>query len=183
LKISPSLLSKYSTVQDQLIYLILIPHVIFLFFIYTVGYWIAGNNHRGISMLISIAAYIYIVYAGWYGTLMVPIINAWFPIVLLSFFGFFILTRVFHPLNIGGASGIIKAGFDKAKVNTTKQKEIERLEKENDLIRSKIKKLNSKKANAIQDKNMDMLTIIDNEIKDLEMGEIERKSKIDALGG
>ncbi len=145
LKISPTLMSRYFTLQDQVLYLILIPSVIIILFIWTFGYWIVGSAHRGLRLLISMIAYIYIVYSGWYGSFIIPIILAWFPMVLLSFFLFFIMTRIFHPLNISGASKIISAGFEKG---SRKGRDIKKLEHKIDMVQRKITKTRQQEASA-----------------------------------
>lgn len=129
LKISPDLLSKYSTVQDQLLYLILIPHVILLLFLWTFGSWIA-RGHSKFHILLSIVGYIYLIWAGWYGSFIVPIVISWFTITIILAFGFFILTYVIHPARgpalykltgeLGGILGEATIGKEK------KRKEFER---------------------------------------------------------
>jgi hypothetical protein len=114
LRISPALLSQYSTVQDRLLYLIFIPHVILLLFLWSFGYWVAGKGHAGIRILLSLAAYIYLVWAGWYGSFIIPILLAWFPLLLIATFLFFILSRILHPMSLSTASGVMKAVIDKA---------------------------------------------------------------------
>lgn len=96
LQISSSLLSEYSSIGDQLIYLILIPSVILLLFVYTFGGWISGGHPR-FHWLITIVAYIFIIYSGWYGSYFVPIIVNWFMVILAAAFLFFIVTRIIHP--------------------------------------------------------------------------------------
>lgn len=57
LKISPTLLSKYYTPQDQVIYLILIPSVVLFLFLYAFSKQIVGRivgEHPGFEYLVSI---------------------------------------------------------------------------------------------------------------------------------
>jgi hypothetical protein len=126
LRIDPALLYRYATIQDQLLYLIFIPHVILLLFLWSFGYWIAGRGHPGIRILISLAGYIYLVWAGWYGTLLVPIIIAWFPLLLLAMFAFFIISRVLHPLTISGMTGVLRAMITRATAGPLERRRLEK---------------------------------------------------------
>jgi hypothetical protein len=177
LKISPTLLYKYVTLQDQVLYLILIPSVIVLFFIWTFGYWIVGDAHRGIRLLISAIAYIYIVYSGWYGSFIIPIILAWFPIVLFSYFAFFIMTRIMHPSNVAGASKVMSAVYKKA---SEKRKHADALEKEIDLVNKKINQLQAMRGGTHNPRAEANLTA---EIARLEQKRIALREKLDSLGG
>jgi len=145
LKISPDLVSKYSTIQDQLLYLFLIPHAILLLFIFTFGYWFVGNAHKGLRLIISLVAYIYLIWAGWYGTFVIPIVNAFLPMLIISWFLFFIFSRVFHPLNLGGASGVIKGASDVVKGSIAEGKAKEKVAKEMELIARRIRELEAER--------------------------------------
>jgi uncharacterized membrane protein (DUF106 family) len=79
LKISSDLLSKYSTVQDRLLWLIFIPHILLFIFIWLFADNMAklgGGTHTGIRTLVAIAAYITIIFTGWYGMYIVPIFRS-----------------------------------------------------------------------------------------------------------
>ncbi len=114
LNITPQLLSKYTTVQDQLLWLIFIPTLIFVFFIY----WFATAvtlGHKGFRNLFGIAAYLTIVLTGWYGKL-IPLLITWWWIVLGLGIFLFLLSAVFKPgksremLVLGGALGQAATG-------------------------------------------------------------------------
>jgi hypothetical protein len=138
LKINPTLLYKYTTPADQALYLILIPSVFLLLFVWTFGYWIMGSKGKGLRILISVVAYIYIVYSGFYGSFVAPMILAWFPITIVLYFVFFIMTKIFHPMNVVPASNVVSAVFKKA---TDKSKDIDSTEKSIELLHKKIKQL------------------------------------------
>jgi hypothetical protein len=177
LKITPTLISKYSTLQDQVLYLIFIPSIIVLFFVWTFGYWIVGNANRGFRLLITLASYIYIIYSGWYGSFIIPIILAWFPIVLISFFAFFIMTRILHPQNVAGASDVMKAAFQKA---TSKSKEINTVEKQIELIDKQIRALDSRQNSTSNERAKSELI---KRMAELEQKKIEYKERLNSLGG
>jgi hypothetical protein len=177
LKISPTLISKYSAIQDQVLYLIFIPSVIVLLFVWTFGYWIVGNANRGFRLLISLIAYIYIVYSGWYGSFIIPIILAWLPTVLITFFAFFIMTRIFHPSNLQGASNVMSAAFKKA---TNKSKEMSSIEKQIELIDKQIRALDSRQNSTSNERAKSVLIA---RMSELEQKKIELKEKLSSLGG
>lgn len=144
LKLDPSLLYKYSTVTDQAFYLLLIPSVFILLFVWTFGHWFVGNSHNGLRIMISIIAYIYVVYSGWYGSFMVGLILAWFPIILISYFGFFIITKILHPSNVDGLNKVMDAGFKKISDANENNKKIEQTENNIELLNKKIRDMESK---------------------------------------
>ena len=175
LKISPNLISNYSSIQDQILYLLLIPTVIILLFVWTFGYWIMGKGHNGLRILISLIAYIYIIWSGWYGTWIIPLILAWFPVVLVTFFLFFIMSRIFHPMNVAGASKVMKAGFEKA---GAKGKEINALRKQIEMIDKKIKHLSNERGKMADGQAREVLNL---EITDLRSKKKEIEHEIDVL--
>ena len=103
LKISPTLLSRYTTVQDQIIYLILIPMVILFLFIVAFSRQIVGRivgEHRGFQYLVSIIVFIYLVYNGTFGTLLVPLFIGWLNIAIVLSLIVFVVSVVMHPANV-----------------------------------------------------------------------------------
>jgi len=141
LKISSSLLREYSSVGDQLIYLILIPSLIILMFVWAFSGWITGEHPR-FRILLSIVSYIFIIYSGWYGSFMVPIIVRWFVVLLAVGFIFFIMTKVIHPIRGPGIYKLSGAIGRRIKdVTVGKSKQIEALEKQESEVRGKIKSL------------------------------------------
>lgn len=139
LKINTDLLYKYTALSDQLIYLILIPNVVILMFLWMFGYWIIPT-HKGLRILLSTVAYIYIVWSGWYGGWMVSIINAWFPIMIGAMFIFFIITRLVSPASLTGVHGIMSEGASKLRNIGKREKDINKLREE--LRRLEIMKAN-----------------------------------------
>ena|SRR3989344_1334357 len=103
LKISPTLISKYPTVQDQLLYLILIPHVLLIIFILAfsrgfVGRFISG--HHGLNYLVSIVLYIYLIYAGWYGSILVSLFSQFLYLALAIGIIVFFINFIWHPARL-----------------------------------------------------------------------------------
>ncbi len=127
LKIPTDLMFQYTSVADQLIYLILIPTLVVLLFVWTFGGWIAGQHPR-FRILITIVSYIFIIYAGWYGA-MASFIVSWFALLLGLAFAFFIISRIIHPIR-GKAIYELSGAMGKRlkEVTVGKQKEREVLE-------------------------------------------------------
>lgn len=99
LRINPSIISKYTTPQQQLLNLFLIPHIILFLFIYGFA-WAIIPTHKGLRYLASIGAYLSIVLMGspysYYGMLL-PIFLIWWQIALFVGLFFFIWSRIVHP--------------------------------------------------------------------------------------
>lgn len=145
LKISTSLIRDYSSVGDQLIYLILIPSVIVLLFVYVFGGWIAGSSPK-FHYLITIVSYIFIIYSGWYGSFIVPIVINWFAITLGLAFVFFIITKVIHPIRgkaiyeLSGAAGkrLKEATMGKTKARKEVEKQMSELRRQISIMNARI---------------------------------------------
>jgi len=114
LQISSSTLSNYATIQDQLLYLVLIPHVILFLFIYGFSTGIVqrvlGLQHHGFKYLVSISVYLFIVLGGWYGSL-APLFAGWFKILLVVGIFFFLLSAIWHPARGRSTGKAIESGF------------------------------------------------------------------------
>ena len=146
LKIDPSTIYKYTNVQDQILYLLLIPHIILFLFIYAFSIGIVARvigGHVGFSRMMGIVAYIYIVWAGWYGML-VPLLNAWFVIALGAGLLIFLVTAVVHPARnvaIEQLGGKVGASIGKKLgENIQKDKKLEKLYKDKEYIDKQCKK-------------------------------------------
>jgi len=129
LKISPSLLYKYTTLQDQVFHLILLPHVILFIFLFGFGWGVIPEN-KGLRYLVMIVTYIYVVMQGWYGTFLVPLLEVWFWITLVFGIFIFFMFRLIHPSTaqkLGGAAA--KMAMDAGK-KMGKDKQIEKLSEE-----------------------------------------------------
>ncbi len=141
LKISPDLISKYATIQDQLLYLILIPHAVLFLFLFGFGVFM-GYGHKGLTFLLRIVAYIFIVWAGWYGTILVPLTISWFYIMIgIALFMFFV-AKIFHPFtaqNLGEFAS--KVAGEMADKTIGKEKERETLEEEIKMVNDQIRTL------------------------------------------
>jgi len=147
LKIDPLTLSKYINLQDQVLYLFLIPHVILFLFLYAFSFGIVTRitgPHKGFSYLVGLVSYIYIVYAGWYGRLIVWFLG-WMYIALgLAFFLFFV-SIIWHPAaTTAGMKLMGEVGKTIAK-KTAKEHEKKALEEELDSIKKQIAELEAER--------------------------------------
>jgi hypothetical protein len=130
LKISSDLLNKYTTVQDRLVWLIFIPHVLLFIFIWIFADNIAkmgGGVHTGVRTLVGIAAYITIIFAGWYGTMIVPIFISLWQMILAIALIMFVASRFLHPARAKEMMALGKMVGEKV---TEKDKVRKRLEHE-----------------------------------------------------
>jgi len=152
LKIDSSTLSRYTTFQDQTLYLFLIPHVILFLFLYAFSFGIVTRitgPHKGFSYLLGIVSYIYIVYAGWYGRLLVFFLG-WLYIALgLAIFLFFV-SIIWHPAaTTAGMKLMGEVGKQIAK-KTGKEHEKKAIEEEIDSINRQIRELEGERGRATE---------------------------------
>lgn len=130
LRISPQLIAKYTTVQDQLLYLILIPHVILFLFIWGFGMMII-REHLKLRYLVTLVAYIFMIAGGWYGSFFVPLAIGWFYIMLIFGLFLFFISKIFHPIQAQklGQEVAPALGSSIGKM-FTKQKDLDKLYRE-----------------------------------------------------
>lgn len=152
LKIDPSILYKYATLQDQMLYLFLIPSVILFLFLYAFSFGIVTRvvgQHKGFSYLVGIVSYIYIVYAGWYGKLVLWFLN-WLTIALgLALFLFFV-SIIFHPsATTAGMKMVGEVGKELAK-GKAKDTEKKTIEEEISALNREISSLNGQEQRATE---------------------------------
>ncbi len=136
-KISPSLLAKYHTVQDQLLYLILIPHVVLFMFLLMLGNRIIGGN-KILKRLLMITAYIYIIWSGFYGTIFVPIMTVWFMYIVIGTFILFLFISVIPHTHVIESTRLLNKLGEKF---GEKLKEPEVIEKLKEDLKEKNRKL------------------------------------------
>jgi len=145
LKINPQFVAQYTTLQDQILYLLFIPHVILLLFIYFLAVGIVGRVigvHRGMQYLISIAVYVYVVLSGLYGNTLVPLFINWFIIAIVLGLALFLISIVIHP---GRGPSLVKFAKEFGEVvgakTTGKAKKEEELMKRLEVINDTLKTL------------------------------------------
>jgi len=136
LKVSPTLLYKYSTIQDQVLHLILLPHVILFIFLFGFGQAVI-HEHKGLKYLVMLVSYIFIVMQGWYGTFLIPLLEGWFMITLAVGLFLFFMTIIIHPAtaqklgNVGaGIARNIGKEMGKEKQTQKLAEELEHIERE-----------------------------------------------------
>jgi hypothetical protein len=147
LKISPDLLYKYPTIQDQIINLIFLPHVILFLFIWGFGMMLMPpekerpNAHRGLRYLVSVAAYVFIIYQGWYGTFLIPLLQTWFYVMLIFGLFLFFISKIYHPVTAARLGDVGRAVGQSAGEKMARGKQIEALEDELKFVKKRIGEL------------------------------------------
>lgn len=130
LRIDPSMITKYTALQDQILFLILIPHVILFLFIWGFMYAVAPG-HKGLRYLVALITYLFAMIGGspysYYGSILIPIFSAWWMIILVVGFIFFIASRIVHPAR---AREIYELGRGITSKITQKGKKEKKLEKQ-----------------------------------------------------
>jgi hypothetical protein len=144
LKINQSTLYSYSTVQDQMLYLFLIPHVLLFLFLYAFSFGMVQRvigAHKGFSYLVGIISYIYIIYAGWYSSIVLLFIN-WLSIALALGLFLFFVSIIWHPsATTAGMKLMGEAGKQLAK-GKAKETERKAVEEEVNALKKEIAALN-----------------------------------------
>ncbi len=146
LKISPTLISKYPSVQDQLFYLILIPHVLLIIFLVAfsrgfVARFVSG--HHGLTYLVSIVLYIYLVYAGWYGSLLVTLFSQFLYLALFIGVVVFFLNFIWHPSRLSMTGKLLEEAGEMLASKTIGK---EKIRKEIEKLKKQINSLNMQRA-------------------------------------
>lgn len=156
LKIAPSTLYKYATVQDQLIYLLLIPHVILFLFLYSFSMGLVGRftmHHKGFNYLVGIITYIYIVYSGWYGRLAILFVN-WLLIALGMALFLFFYSIVISPSSGPAIANLARETGKQLAGKSAKQEEKKAIAEEIEALKKEINALDNewRSATEIQSK-------------------------------
>jgi hypothetical protein len=152
LKIDPSTMSKYATLSDQTLYLFLIPHVILFLFLYAFSFGIVQRivgPHKGFSYLVGIVSYVYVVYAGWYGKLVVWFLG-WIYIALGMALFLFFVSIIWHPAATSAGMKLMgEVGKSLAK-GKAKEEQKKIIEEELDSVKKQIAALRSEEARATE---------------------------------
>lgn len=137
LRINPTTIAQYTTPQQQLLNLFLIPHIILFLFIYGFA-WVLVPTHKGLRYLASIGAYLSVVLMGspysYYGTL-IPFFLVWWQVALFVGLFFFIWSRFINPSKVPELFNIGRAAAAKI---TEKDKKRRAIEEEIDSIKKQI---------------------------------------------
>jgi hypothetical protein len=169
LQISSSLLSKYSTPQDRLLWLIFIPHILLFIFIWVFADNIAslgGGVHKGMRMLVAIAAYITIIAAGWYGTILVPIfIGLWQMILILALVAF-VGSRFLHPARAKEMMALGKVIGEKV---TEKGKIRKQLEKQLETVQKMEREVGAMTTSTTEGRQMQEMQLVQLKAKEAEL--------------
>lgn len=87
--------------SHDLIFALFLPHVIIAIFLFLFSGWAnLRQQHKGLSTLLGVAAYVFIIYVGWYGTI-ATFALLWLGLgIVFSFFNF-LWSRIIHPTKAG----------------------------------------------------------------------------------
>jgi hypothetical protein len=182
LKIPLNLISNYPTVQDKLIYLILIPHIILFIFIYffakTTIARILGS-HSAIETALMFVVYLFLIYSGIYGSFFIPIFVSAFYILIFLGALFFILNLFIPPARHEGirrfAIEAAKMVAQKSKAESDREAAIEAIDGKMREIRTLIASLRTKSAGASEEEKKEISKLIAQLEKELLELEMERR--------
>lgn len=124
-------------IVHDFIFALFLPHVIIVIFLFLFSDWAhLREHHKGLSSLLGIAAYVFIIYAGWYS--IIATLGMWWLAlgIALSFFNF-LWTRVLHPTkstemlkaakDLGGKIGESMSKSKKLRILRERQQKLENL--------------------------------------------------------
>jgi hypothetical protein len=133
LHISSDLIRDYSSTQEQLLYLVLIPHTVLLLFVYMFAGSISNMaivgpvEHKGFKVLFGIVAYITIIFTGWYGNLLVPIFILWWQAALVVALILFSMSKlIINPASFRDMAMLANVVGGKANEKRASKKKVEK---------------------------------------------------------
>jgi hypothetical protein len=179
-QIAPTTITKYASTQNQLLYLLLIPHVILILFLYIFADSVArmgrtGGTHKGLFYLVGIVSYLYLVLGGWYGSILVPIfIGLWQLIIALALFAF-VFSRFIHPARAGEMLALGKAIGGKLVEKERTKKRIEAEIKATDRMLREVERSPAESKQAMSYKSM--------QLSQLRMKKAELEAALEELEG
>jgi hypothetical protein len=170
LKIPNSVIAQYPQFTDQVLYLLLIPHIIVFLFVF----WLIKGvipEHRGLGYLVGVGAYIFFILSGWYGNF-INIFILWWQILLGLALFFILASRFIRPSAVREMFSIASRATRKL---TKKSKEQDKLEKEIKSIQRQIEALEQKYPPATRPR------LIETEIGELYRRKAEKEAELDEL--
>jgi len=170
LRIDPFTISRYTTIQDQILYLILIPHVILFIFIF--GFVrVVSEGHKGLSYLVGFVTYAFIILSGWYGSFLLNIFLTWWQIVLILGLLFFVGSKIVHPARVRELFNLGEKLTGMATQKVTRERELDKK------IRVIDKQIQALETEAKRRRNAKLPTkVIEAEIADL----LREKARLEA---
>ncbi len=177
LRVDPGLIGQYPLVQDKLLWLVLVPHIVVFLFLFSFAAWLSPK-HTGLRRVLAIGGYLALVLAGWYGSFIVPLVKAWFIILLVAGFLFFLVSKIFPPTTVKAATGILGEAVGLA---TKGSKERRQLEIDINTLRRTIASLERKAADTVEAGGDD--AHIRAKISDLEERLHQKEAQLRGVGG
>lgn len=169
LKIDSYTMAQNPAIQDKLVNLFLIPHIVLILFLFGFGYMLA-REHKGLRYLLAIGAYILIIYSGWYGML-AKLSVTWFLVMIVFGLVLFFLSKIFPHASAAKLGPVGSLIGQKVFKSVGKGKEIERLEDEKARLDKELARLRKMPASdmnmVLQQQYRDRINALDAEIKKL----------------
>ncbi len=122
------------------IYAFLLPHIVLFIFLFIFAQPI-HKLHNGLGVLFGVGAYIFIIYEGWYGAILAPLLIWWFVLSIIMGLGYFFITKFMGAGEQRGNVG--KWAGEKIKKGMKKEKVIQQLEMDINDYKQKLKNTNN----------------------------------------
>ncbi|MFP4116933.1 MAG: hypothetical protein ACLFQ8_01365 [Candidatus Aenigmatarchaeota archaeon] len=144
-------------VTQDFIYAFLLPHVVLFIFLVILSKPVK-QIHKGLGILFGLSAYIFVIYEGWYGTILAPLLMWWLVLSIVVGLVYFFVTKFIGSPKVRGkigksVGGKIKEGMKKDKALRQLQNDIRRYEKKLEHADSeKMKEVYAKKVTELKEK-------------------------------
>ncbi len=127
-------------VTHDFIYAFLLPHVVLFIFLFILAMPVR-NMHSGLGVLFGVGAYIFIIYEGWYGAILAPLLMWWFVLSIIIGLGYFFINKFLGSQETRGKIGRSLGG--KIKEGMKKEQALEYLQRDIEEYKRKLKNAKS----------------------------------------
>ncbi|QQG39311.1 MAG: hypothetical protein HYS81_02895 [Candidatus Aenigmatarchaeota archaeon] len=122
--------------QHDLLFAFFVPHIVLLIYIYIISRGMhTFQENKALGTLFGLAVYIMLVYSGWYGILASWLI-VWLWATIAFGLGYFFLTRIWHPADVGARFKLgqkfgekLKSRHEDQEEERDRSKDVEKLKK------------------------------------------------------
>lgn len=110
------------------IYALFLPHVVLLIFLFIFSDTLSmRTKHKGLGVMLSVAAYVYIIYAGWY-SIIATFLTFWLVLSIGLGLITFVVSRIFPPVKTRARMGLGEEVAKALKGSKSKEKKIEKID-------------------------------------------------------
>ena len=138
-------------ITHDLIYAFFLPHIVLLIFLVILMQPVK-NIHSGLGVLFGLGAYVFIIYEGWYGAILAPLLMWWLVLSIVVGLVYFFVTKFIGSPKARGKLG--KAIGGKIKEGMEKDKALRHLEEDIRRYQKKLENADSEKMREVYAKKL-----------------------------